>query len=421
MLGLDLRMSPVRMVGEQSWRSIVNGHADRGLVLVAGGGIGGLAVAVGLSRLGFRVGIFEQAEDFREVGAGVQLGPNGIRALLRLGFREEVERYAWRPGALVMRDALSGDEITRLPLTDGFVQRFREHYCVIHRADLLMMLIEKCKADPAIQLRTSARVVSFAEDGAGVSIELSNGQRARGVALIGADGLRSVVRQGIVNDGPPRPAHHVVYRGVVPRNLIPDELWSPDVVMWSGPKADFVHYPLRRGELFNLVATFRSDRELDPTDIQGSREEMMKPFQGYRSEVGRLLELLTAERKWSVTDREPIKNWSRGRVTLLGDAAHPMLQYLAQGACQALEDAVQLSDEVERRPEDLESAFQAYANARYLRTARVQITARYFIDVCQAGGMFAEVRAKVFARRSLEQAYDGVAWLYSPDETQAFR
>ena len=384
--------------------------------LVVGGGIGGLAAALGLSSLGYGVRIFEQSDDFREVGAGIQIAPNGRRAIRGLGIEAEFDRYAWRPPALVLRDAFTGKVLTRFPLTDGFQEKFGDPYSVIHRADLLAILLNACRSNPRISLETGSRVVSVRDTESNVSVSLIGGSQAKGVGLVGADGLWSVVRRTVINDGLPAPPRHVVYRGVIPRTHLPDDLWSEDVVMWAGPGADFVHYPLRGGELFNLVASFRTDRELDPSEVQGSRADLMGPFCGYAPEVLRLLALMNPDRRWLVTDREPVKQWSRGRITLLGDAAHPMLQYLAQGSCQALEDAVQLTEEVARKPEDISSAFEAYGNARYLRAARVQLTARWFIGVCQAGGLLAEIRAKVFARRSVEQAYDAVAWLYSPDE-----
>lgn len=383
-------------------------------ILIAGGGIGGLAAAVGLARLGFRLEVFEQAEDFHEVGAGVQLGPNGTRALAALGLKAQVDRYSWQPDALVMRDAFNAEDIYRLPLRDGFLRRFGEAYRVIHRADLMELLLEECRRFPSIALHTGSRAAGFEDHGNEVTLTLEDGRQAQGIALIGADGLRSVVRQGIVGDGQPRPPQLVVYRGVIPRRELPDVLWSPDVIMWAGPGADFVQYPLRSGELFNLVATFLPEPGLDLNDLRGNRDELMRPYRGYRPEVQRLLELLTVERKWLVTDRAPVRNWARGRATLLGDAAHPMLQYMAQGACQAIEDAVQLTQEVERNHNDLASAFRAYSDARHDRTARVQLGARRFVQVCQARGRFALARARYFQWRTADQAFDRLTWLYRP-------
>lgn len=388
----------------------------KGPILVAGGGIGGLAAAFVLAGMGCTVRVFEQAPNFEEVGAGVQLGPNGVQALAEIGLHQELERCAWTPSALVMRNGYSEVEDISLPLTTRFIERFGNAYQVVHRADLLQVLLDACERSPLVELNTGAQVVSVEQRDDGVTMRFANGSAADGAALIGADGLRSVVRQTIVGDGDPPPPRLVVYRSVVPRSSIPDDLWSADVVMWCGRRADFVHYPLRRGELFNLVATFEPDYELDPGAIDGSREDLMQPYAGFCSHVGQLLELVDVRRRWMVTDREPIERWSEGRIVLLGDAAHPMLQYMAQGACQALEDVARLGREIGKSPADLEGAFSRYAKARYLRTARVQAGARYFVEVCQVGPVLAQVRKAYFDRSPVEQVYDDLAWLYAPGD-----
>jgi len=388
-------------------------------VLIAGGGIGGLAAGVAFARLGFCVTILEQADDFREVGAGVQIGPNGIRALEALGLMDSIRSYAWRPSALVMRDGFAATDILRIPLGEGFLKRFDDPYMVLHRADLLAVLLDACKQNPLIRLETGARAVGFV-DGPQVTLSLADGRELRGDLLIGADGLRSVVRQNLVGDGPPLPPRYIVYRGVIPRESLPEDLWSPDVVMWTGPNADFAHYPLRGGELFNLVATFRAGKDQNPEAIAGSREDLMAPYADFRPEVQRMLALLNTERRWMVTDRDPVRGWSRGPVTLIGDAAHPMLQYMAQGACQALEDVVRLASEVLAAPADIPAAFTAYAESRYHRTARVQFSARQLVELCQVGGVMAEVRARYFGNRSEQQLHDGLAWLYSTRANEVF-
>ncbi|MFI0846489.1 FAD-dependent monooxygenase [Mesorhizobium sp. IMUNJ 23232] len=389
-------------------------------VLMVGGGIGGLAAAAGLASLGFQVQVLEQAEDFREVGAGIQIAPNGSRALQQLGLLKEFDKWSWKPPALVMRDGFDGTDIVTIGLGDDFVGRFEHPYAVIHRADLLGLLLEACRRNSNIDLATNSRVEGIEEPGQGVRIRLADGRRFDGDALIGADGLRSAVRRHIMNDGLPPAPKYIVYRGVVPREQIPDDIWAPEVVMWTGPNADFVHYPLRSGELFNLVVTFKADRDLDPMDIVGSRGEMLAPYAGFHPTVHRLLELLTADRKWMVTDRTPTRGWSRGAIAVLGDAAHPMLQYMAQGACQALEDVAQLIEEVRATSGELPSAFEQYAEKRYLRTARVQFSARQMIELCQVSGLLADLRARHFGSRTQQQLHDGLAWLYSPHPGERF-
>jgi len=193
---------------------------------------------------------------------------------------------------------------------------------------------------------------------------------------------------------------------------VPEDLWRPDVVLWAGPRTHFVHYPLRRGELYNLVAVFHSDRYEEGWNEVGSADLLWQHFKGQRPEVLRMLERIETWRMWVLCDREPVKNWSKGRVTLLGDAAHPMLQYLAQGACMATEDAVVLAEKAAATPNDLPAAFKAYEQERYLRTGRVQIMARVYGDFYHARGVTAELRDLALAGRTPQQSYEGIAWLY---------
>jgi salicylate hydroxylase len=222
----------------------------------------------------------------------------------------------------------------------------------------------------------------------------------------------SKIRQKVVGDGPPRVSGHIAYRAVLKREEVPDDLWSPDVMLWAGPKTHFVHYPLRRGTLYNLVAVFHSDRYVEGWNTEGAKDELFARFKGQRPEVQRLLERIETWRMWVLCDREPIKEWTKGRVTLLGDAAHPMLQYLAQGACMATEDAVCLAEKLAAAPDDVPAAFRAYQQQRYLRTGRVQIMARVYGEFYHAGGVAAELRYNALHGRSPEQSYDGMAWLY---------
>jgi 3-hydroxybenzoate 6-monooxygenase len=385
--------------------------------LVAGGGIGGLAAAHALARKGFPVRVLEQAGEFREIGAGIQLGPNVFRAFARLGLKDAILKDAWRPGAQEMRCALSGKCITHIPLGDDFFARFHEPYAVTHRHDFHAVLLDACRASNLIHLDTLRRVVDCVEDGEEVEAEVEDvdtGKRTRiaGRALIGCDGVWSRIREKIVGDGKPRVSGHIAYRAVLKRADVPDDLWRPDVVLWAGPRTHFVHYPLRRGELYNLVAVFHSDRYEEGWNATADASLLWAHFNGQRPEVLRLLERIETWRMWVLCDREPVKNWSSSRVTLLGDAAHPMLQYLAQGANMAMEDAVRLAEEVAARPHDLPAAFRAYQEARYLRTGRLQIMSRVYGEFYHARGVTAELRDQMLAARAPQDAYDGVEWLY---------
>jgi 2-polyprenyl-6-methoxyphenol hydroxylase-like FAD-dependent oxidoreductase len=381
-------------------------------ILVAGGGIGGLATAYALARQGLPVRVFEQSPEFREVGAGIQLGPNIFRVLEKIGLKDAILADAHVPPAQEMRDALTGKLITRIPLGEAFFERFGQPYAVTHRADIHGTFLKACQDSNLITLENSRRVDSYEDHGDGITVVLDDGERAKGRALIGCDGMWSKVRERIVGDGKPRVSGHIAYRAVLKREDVPEDLWRSDVVLWAGPRTHFVHYPLRRGELYNLVAVFHSDHYEEGWNTEGSTELLWEHFKGQRPEVLRMLERIETWRMWVLCDREPVKNWSKGRVTLLGDAAHPMLQYLAQGACMATEDAVVLAEKVTATPDDLPAAFQAYSQDRYLRTGRVQIMARVYGDFYHARGVTAELRDLALAGRTPEQSYEGIAWLY---------
>ena len=380
--------------------------------LISGGGIGGLVTAYALARKGFPVRVFEQSPEFKEVGAGIQLGPNIFSALEKIGLKDEILADAHRPPAQEMRDALTGKLITHIPLDGKFIERFGQPYAVTHRADIHGTFLKACKSSNLVTLETSRRVDGYEDHGNHVTVTLENGERADGRALIACDGMWSSIRERIVGDGKPRVSGHIAYRGVLKREQVPADLWRPDVVLWAGPRCHFVHYPLLRGELFNLVAVFHSDHYEEGWNAEGSKELLWKHFQGLRPEVMRLLELIDTWRMWVLCDREPVKNWTKGRVTLLGDAAHPMLQYLAQGACMATEDAVVLAEKVAATPDDPAAAFAAYQQERYLRTARTQIMARVYGEFYHARGVTAELRDIAVGGRNTEQSYDGIAWLY---------
>ena len=388
----------------------VNGSAAP--FLISGGGIGGLVTAYALARHGFPVRVFEQSAEFREVGAGIQLGPNIFRVLEQIGLKDAILADAHVPPAQEMRDALTGKLITNIPLDAAFMKRFGQPYAVTHRADIHGTFLKACQGSNLITLETSRRVDGYEDHGDRVTVTLENGERVDGRALIGCDGMWSSIRERIVGDGKPRVSGHIAYRAVLKREDVPKDLWRPDVVLWAGPRTHFVHYPLRRGELYNLVAVFHSDHYEEGWNAEGSKDLLWKHYQGQRPEVLRLLERIETWRLWVLCDREPVKNWSKGRVTLLGDAAHPMLQYLAQGACMATEDAVVLADKVALTPDDPAAAFAAYQQDRYLRTARTQIMARVYGEFYHARGVTAELRDMAVGGRTTEQSYDGIAWLY---------
>lgn len=387
------------------------GGQDRPVIII-GGGIGGLAAALALALKGIRSILLEQSAEFREVGAGIQLGPNVFHRFERLGIRAAIEADAVRPDNLIMRDALTGDEVTRIPMGEPCVARFGMPYAVTHRADLHNTLLKACQAQKLIELRNNAKVTSHRDDGTSVAVTLADGETIAGDCIIACDGLWSQMRDGIVGDGKPRVSGHIAYRAVLPIAEVPQNQRENNVVLWAGPKTHLVHYPLRRGTLYNLVAVFHSNRYEEGWNSFGDPEELNERFRNQQPEVLTLLGKIESWRMWVLCDREPVENWTQGRVTLLGDAAHPMLQYLAQGACMAIEDAVCLADHLSQSRSDPNKAFVAYQKQRYLRTARVQVMARVYGDFYHATGPVRELRNQMLAGRTMQQAYDGNAWLY---------
>jgi len=380
--------------------------------LVVGGGIGGLATALALSRKGFRVQVLEQAPEFKEIGAGIQLGPNVMRMFAMLGITDQILRLAVFPTSLMVRDCITGEQVTCIPTGREFEERFGYPYALIHRADLHAGLLSSCARCPLIELKTSHKVTRIEDAGDSVRVTTGQGPEYPAAAVVGADGLWSTVREMFVQDGKPRVSGHIAYRAVMPVSDFPERLRWHAMVIWCGEKTHLVHYPLRGGELFNLVAVFHSSRYEEGWDSFGDPAELHERFAKTHSDVREVLSKIETWRMWVLHDREPIKQWSFGRVTLLGDAAHPMLQYLAQGAAMSIEDAVTLAQEAEKCAGDFALAFQRYQEARYLRTARTQIYARMYGEVYHASGVVRELRNQLLSAQTPEQAYDGFSWLY---------
>jgi 2-polyprenyl-6-methoxyphenol hydroxylase-like FAD-dependent oxidoreductase len=381
-------------------------------ILIAGGGIGGLATALVLARDGHAVTVLEQATSFGEIGAGIQLGPNIFKMFAWLGLTDVVSKVSFFPTGLGMNDVRTGEKVVRVPLGDVSRAIYGFPYGVIYRADLHQVFLDACRELPNITLRTQARLESFEQTADSVRVHLAGGETLPGVALIGADGLWSRVREAVVGDGKPRVSGHIAYRAVLKREDVPAHLWSDDVLLWGGEKTHLVHYPLRRGELFNLVAVFHSSKYDEGWNTFGDPAELTERFRDACPQVRELLGKIETWKMWVLCDREPVKNWTDRRVTLLGDAAHPMLQYLAQGAGQAIEDAVVLREALRFARDDVPLAFQKYQQARYLRTGRVQLTARFYGDIYHAAGVQRELRNQLFQGAQESAGFAGLKWMY---------
>jgi salicylate hydroxylase len=380
-------------------------------VLVAGGGIGGLAAALALARQGLSVKVFEQAPEIGEIGAGIQLGPNAFAAFDALGIGERARGRAVYTERMVMLDAIDESEVASVPVGEPFRARFKNPYAVIHRADVHKSLLEGVEATERIELHTSTRVERIEQRADGVVAIDAGGRSFVGSALIGCDGVKSVVREQYVGDTV-RVSGHVVYRAVVDAPDFPADLrWNAPAV-WCGPNCHLVHYPLRGGDQYNVVVTFHSNKQETWSVTEGSRDEVLSYFNGISERPRQLLHLPKSWKRWATADREPIGRWTFGRVTLLGDAAHPMLQYLAQGACMALEDAVTLGEALRKNSGDFSRAFDHYQRSRVTRTARVVLSAREMGRIYHAKGVERLVRNDLWKGRAPERFYDAMEWLY---------
>ena len=380
-------------------------------VVVAGGGIGGLAAALALTRQGFAVKVLEQSPKLGEIGAGIQLGPNAFAAFDALGVGPNARARAVYTDDMVMHDALDESLVARVPVGEPFRRRFGNPYAVIHRADVHTSLLEGAQASGTIDVLTSTTVQRVEQNGDSVSVFDSGGGEHRGIALIGADGVKSAVRGQYVGDEA-RVSGHVVYRAVVDRNDFPADLQWNAASIWVGPNCHLVHYPLRGGEQYNVVVTFHSRQQEQWSVREGSREEVQTYFEGISPRPRQLIDLPRSWKRWATADREPIAQWTFGRATLLGDAAHPMLQYLAQGACMALEDAVTLGEALRANGNDIARAFDLYQRSRVTRTARVVLMAREMGRIYHAQGVERLVRNDLWKGRTPERFYDAIEWLY---------
>jgi salicylate hydroxylase len=381
-------------------------------IAIAGGGIGGLACALALARQGVHSTVLEQARELGEAGVGLQVAPNALRVLDALGVGAAATRHALLIERMAMMDAVTGEPVIDIPCGEAFRRRFGNPYAVAHRADIHGALLDACRASGLVELRTSARVRRFQSSASEVEVELEQGAAVRASALVGADGVHSTVRKQLLGDGDPLPAGAIIYRAVIPAADMPRELQHPWPTLWAGPGTHIIYYPLRDWSTFNFGATLVSERTDFADGSEAPLEEALPLFSASCETPLRALRAANRFRRYIIRHRRPVETWSIGRVTLLGDAAHAMVQYIAQGAAQALEDAQALASAVQLSGADLAEAFQRYQKARIVRASRVQVSSLMMHHLMHAAGIERSVRNSIFAGRSAEQHYDRLEWLY---------
>jgi salicylate hydroxylase len=385
-------------------------------VLVVGGGIGGLATALSVARLGRRVHVLERAEMFTEIGAGLQFGPNASRALAALGVFDGIRPLALAPRQAVMRDAVTGSVLTTLELGPKFERRYGYPYLVLHRGDLLDTLAARCRAHELITLEADRTVVAAEVCENGATVVCSEGSVYETEALIAADGLHSTLRGKVVEDTAIC-SGYAAYRGTVPMGETGSALAPDEVTLWVGPGMHLIQYPLRGGEICNLVAVFRSRRFHDGHTRPGewgTTDELDEAFADASAPVRAAISRIGRDRHWPMYDRAPTDTWISGRLLLTGDAAHPMLQYLGQGACQALEDAVELGHRLHRNGSDIDTAYREFEKARLPRTAQCQSRARPWGELWHIDDpLTVALRNRLLAAREPAD-YSELDWLYAP-------
>jgi len=386
--------------------------------LVIGGGIGGLSAALAIARTGREVHLLEQAAQFVEIGAGLQVGPNATRMMDRLGLLEPLLAVSVLPRHGVMLDATTAEQLTVLDLGAAFRERYGYPYIVVHRSDLLSILVEACRAEPLVHLQNDRTVVDVWSDAEAAGVRCEDGTVVTTDLLVGADGLHSRVRR-LVSSDELVCSGFVAYRGTLPMSEVRADVAVDDVVLWVGPGLHLIQYPVRRGEVYNQVAVFRSESLIRGETPFGTVEEFDERFARTCREVQDHAARISRDRNWPIFDRDPLSTWISGRAVLLGDAAHPMLQYLGQGACQALEDSLTLAHELERFGPEIDKALGAYQDRRLPTASRCQLSARPWGEVWHTDdpAMLGLRRRAMRARRPDD--YSELDWLYAEEEVPA--
>ncbi len=387
-------------------------------IAIIGGGIGGLAAALSLLRAGFNVQVYEQVTELREVGAGIVLTPNVSRLLHGMGLSEPLDRLAVAPTVVRQRRWQDGSTLLLAPV-QKLVGPSGEHlFCTAHRADLLAMLAD---AVPAERIHLSHRLAALNDTGHHVELEFENGARAAADIVVGADGIHSAVRKILLGAEAPRFTGCVAYRGMVPADRFPKSDLHVESQLWLGPGSHFVNYPVRRGELFNFVCVIEQEAWTKESWTEpGDPAELRLFYESWHPQVRALAATVNEIFVWGLFDRAPLPRWSVNRVTLLGDACHPMLPFLAQGAAQAIEDGATLAGVLARTGDNVPAALKRYESLRLPRTARIQaVAAGNKIRNHLPDGPEQRARDASMAAGTADWSIGASDWVYEHDATAA--
>jgi salicylate hydroxylase len=383
-----------------------------GPIAIAGGGIGGLATALALAKRGIGSVVCERRAAFSEDGAGIQIGPNGVKILQALGVSDLLRGAVASPDALSVRNGLTGAELTRLPFGDWIAMRHGAPYWTAHRTDLHATLLAAAEEQPLIELRLQTDVTSWSTTPNGLEAITVNGDRIPTTALIAADGLWSRLRNHITNAAPPKPVGKSAFRCVVPDARLPAGLAANDVHIWLAPDAHAVHYPVRSGREVALVLIVDDANAVMQWSAESAPELSHGAAARFPPMLRALLDAGEGWRKWSLHTAAPLESWSQGRVALLGDAAHPVLPFLAQGAVLALEDACILADSIAELPDNVSLALSNYAATRRPRVDRVAAAAARNGRIYHLGGLMALARNAALAVTPASRLMARYDWLY---------
>ena len=389
-------------------------------VLIAGAGIGGLIAALSLLRRGFDVEVYEQASQLAEIGAGFQISANGARVLFALGLEDRIRAVFMEPEGKQIRLWNTGETWKLFDLGTVSVERYGFPYFMIHRADLHTILVDAIEEAKPNTIHLDSRCVGCRQDERSATLEFADGTTAAGDALIGADGVHSIIRQAIFGDSQPSFTGCVAWRGLVPADELPEHIMRPVGTNWVGPGGHIVHYPLRRGELFNFVAVVeRDDWQVESWTERGSNAECAADFEGWNEDIQTIIGKLDTPYKWALLGREPMETWSVGRISLIGDACHPTLPFLAQGSVMAIEDGFILARCLEAF-DDVPEALRHYEQARVERTGRIvrgsADNGKRFHSNSLSNAAEAQIYVdREFEESKVEQRYD---WIFRYDATE---